>query len=776
MGVIKRLHSFMLFLNTQYDKLLSSDDEKISWFIDIDKSIENNDSLRNDFVLFNHFKDILELYNEEAMNPITMYARINNIGVNISEIFTKSGDDKLVYNKNLCIKDTSDMNISETKFIEVFDKKLKTSQDLSIYMTLAASLNKHKNTSIVTYGYSGTGKTYTLFGKVDEKNSGNNVNGILQSTLTGIHEMEEIEVRVFELYGKGIPYYFYWHNDTKRHNIEHKLYAYNIKKEWRNGKYILVPEHVYEYKSSEIEKYMKNPESFTMKINKHDMKYFDDFSETVNSIDKIRKENERIVSTPNNPESSRSIIIYDFKIQINKNPVTFLIIDLPGRENIEETYITPYLDNPVIKDILGVSSDENKLNRLKMIITCMVLNPMGLAVFDHDTIIKHTKNKITNNFLNNHSINNKGNKLYDIIRYNNDTFNTDATLNLIIGEASTEKKLEQRKKILAVFLMYDLIENRDFNTIETIYTEIINNEINKKIDEIHDTDIDNYRERLITTGFKDIKDRQKIYIAELDEKRQHETIVPNIFTNNNMFRNFIKFHYIKTQFEGIYINENITGIVKYLSMVSGTQDKKKMEDIYKQNDTLDKDTQRNIARSWIGSTYWFGSKYFNLKHIEENIQICESKSKSGKKNCETDIRSLKERQQLVVNNGDKMKILRDSFGIEDNSSYLKQCKFLFNDNYEYNYEELVNQRNLLIESYIPERIFNFENPIIEDVLNEYMTKHSTRKIKNFKFFYLFGNYERDDHRTSNCKEQAKLLEKTREFINFATNPSYVSYE
>ena len=737
--VVKRLFSFMTFLNTQYEG------KDIKSFIDIQDVSNNYTILRNDFILFNQFKNILEIYNESELNKITIYARINNNGNKpVEEIFTKEGDNLLVYDESMCkTEENAEEKKDKIKFTEVFDKTLPNPSDLSLYMTLSSSINKGKSTSIVTYGYSGTGKTYTLFGKVDSDDKTENVNGILQSTLAHINGITQIKIRVFELYGKGIPYTFYWKTDNGNHNISHNLFTYTLDPDVKGSKSVLIPKsHINKIEPNKFKAYIDDTSSYTT-VSKSNMDYFHNFSETVHAIDKIRYDNKRIVPTPNNPESSRSVIIYDFEIQINNDKdVTFLIIDLPGRENIEATYITPYLNNPVIQELL--EGNDTTLNELKMILTCMPLNPMGLASFAEDIIIKYIqenkKEMLEAPFFDTHKINKSGASLSKIINYNNEEFGVRGNIyGSIMGQAPDNNKLKQRKKIVALFLMSDLIEKRDFDTIGKIYTGILAKKINDHITKKVTGDVKaDLIAKLINTGFKNIK------------KEQPQTV--------EALQNYIKYDYIDTPFEGIYINENIMGIVKYLTtQLVIEQDIDNILEEYKQDaKKLDKDTQRNIARTWIGSKSWF-STYFNVtKEQIEKEPVKERKTQLKKRNA-----------YVEKKHAEKMELLYTSFGIDDEDK--SQYKFLFDAEYNYEPTSIVEQQKLLNNNYKPEKIFNFENPIIENVLQKYIGVAGTG-IDNFKFFYLFGNYNKDDPKTKlNCENQAKLLATTKNFITAITN-------
>ena len=58
---------------------------------------------------------------------------------------------------------------------------------------------------IITYGYSGVGKTFTVFGNKDNS-------GLLQTSLNNLGSNIRIKVKTFEIYGIALPYTSYWEN------------------------------------------------------------------------------------------------------------------------------------------------------------------------------------------------------------------------------------------------------------------------------------------------------------------------------------------------------------------------------------------------------------------------------------------------------------------------------------------------------------------------------------------------------------------------------------
>ena len=318
------------------------DNEKI-WGLDhlIKTKVEGNTNT-GFFYLFNTFHDkLFEYYNTE-MPPVANYIKINRIRINDDHVvtFEKRTDNKNLLkmdNLNLCPYTNNEKSafikdeVSKIEFTEIFDPdKFKENDGIPYYMGLTDFINKGKSMMILTYGYSGVGKSYTLFGNPADNNSNpkkNAVEGMLQSTLKRLGSGIEIQVKIFELYGLGVPYKFYWENPE---NFSHCIYDYKIQP---NG---------------DVNHSKKNKKVFPTYLEINNNKEYltlnnnqiTNFTLFINKIDEIRRKEGRIKATLNNPDSSRSIMIYDFKIKINKNkPYThFVIMDLPGKEDIYQTY------------------------------------------------------------------------------------------------------------------------------------------------------------------------------------------------------------------------------------------------------------------------------------------------------------------------------------------------------------------------------------------------------------------------------------------------------
>ncbi|NCY26430.1 MAG: hypothetical protein EBX37_16860, partial [Alphaproteobacteria bacterium] len=282
---------------------------------------------------------------------------------------------------------------------------------MASYMCLNTRISSGNGVCLITYGYSGTGKSYTLFG-------GPGKDGLLQGTLSKLDGLDKVYFRTFEIYGKGLPFVDYWYDETiipdpnnanrqktktkTKNNIYNYLYAYKLKNggpNYEEGIEVEKPntsakynayddEWAVELEETQITDYInkseilreniktntwtesttfiktqspdKKDELGYMEINNTEYQnLFKNFSLFTDKIEQMRIQTQRVRETPNNKVSSRSILIYDFVLVITKDnktiPVNFLIIDLPGREEIAPTFINKYTDyktNPVIYNII----------------------------------------------------------------------------------------------------------------------------------------------------------------------------------------------------------------------------------------------------------------------------------------------------------------------------------------------------------------------------------------------------------------------------------------
>lgn len=463
--------------------------------------------------------------------------------------------------------------LNSYKFTEVFDtQNFPNNQDMAAYMCLNTRISSGNGVCLITYGYSGTGKSYTLFGAPGKS-------GLLQGTLGKLDGLDKVYFRTFEIYGKGLPYVDYWYDETNtidpnnpnrkltntKNTIYNYLYAYKLENGGKNfveGIKVIKPETqsdfnkpddewAVELKGDQINNYIDKSTilSNNIKTNgntsteytkttpdgKNDiLKYmeignneyqdlFSNFSKFTDKIEEMRIRTQRVRETPNNKVSSRSILIYDFVLVINKDnqklPVNFLIIDLPGREEIAPTFINKYTDyktNPVLYNIIksefikdyksssstldsnykklfktGLTNDdlgEIYMKELRAMLCAFTLNPLAVPVFACEIIEKYIKDNYVN-----------GKNLKEII------------------ERKEKKTITLYGEINRVFLGNTLtLTDVEFSLLDDFYTENysekifiakpgFHNFINKKTDQIISViDITNtnykYAEQIIKYG------------------------------------------------------------------------------------------------------------------------------------------------------------------------------------------------------------------------------------------------------------------------------------
>lgn len=304
------------------------------------------------FFLFTTFYELLMEYRKKFNKRVANYIRINKIPTNADvETFKKQVINKNFLDSNslnLCTAGSQySHDISKIKFEEIFDpENFQDNATIPMYMGLSNFINSKESIVTVTYGYSGVGKTYTLFGGKSEDKY---VEGMLQRTLTDIREKDNISVKIFELYGLGVPYAFYWKTPK---TLNHSIFDYKI----QENNDIQVTEHPKDENGTFATYLDFKQEQYYTRLSSDKIKKF---SEYIEKIDKIRKETGRIKKTINNPESSRSIMIYDFLIKIKEVGVHFVIIDLPGKENIYETYCNINNDLTTIKETFMKHDNKN---------------------------------------------------------------------------------------------------------------------------------------------------------------------------------------------------------------------------------------------------------------------------------------------------------------------------------------------------------------------------------------------------------------------------------
>lgn len=664
--------------------------------IDIEKCVGN---VKKTFVIFNYFKDILDSYNEVwEQNKINIYARINDWAEeknNTSKMFKSDKTDAktLIVDKSVCdsLKNTGKTKI---RFSEVFDSEnFVSNNNITKYMTLETKLSQKKGVMLMTYGYSGTGKTFTLFG-----NDANQ--GLLQSTLNGIRGLEEVKFRVIELYGYGVQYPHYWKDSS---NVKQCVIKYNLNVQ--NDKIVIVGNGEEE---SNVTKVINNTTSNFISLEENIIeKVFKNFTTFIEQLDSLRKHAGRIRRTSNNPESSRSVVIYEFYLLIDQEYVPFVIIDLPGREEIVETYRDGYLNNPQIPH-------ELRTNFNKAILTAMSINPLALSILC-PTIIAQTFNELDNeqkqkilgynkmtgttlkdenfglgkNLKLKYLLNLQGNSI--TIRKNHNyiegiqgqkeiigfDINNDGSMKF--GEHSQQIPAKvnsvQYQGVLAIFIINRCILTGSFDILEKLYINIVNAYF--KIDTTR-VPIDEKKDFL-----------QKNLAISIDKVNSHKI--------NLLYAEALKFTTYLAPFEGIYINENIMGLLKVLA--------------------------KRVARK---------TDQYILSHL----------TSTQDKTLDFDVQ--------------KEKIRNANFKL------YTQIKGQDSEQYENIYMTESELIKLQQSNYSSQKIYEYDKPFIESIVDIYTHKRDNiKEVSFFKMFYLFSNNDLE----KKCEHQWKLLNDTLAFVN-----------
>lgn len=343
-----------------------------------------------------------------------------------------------------------DANSPGIGFSRIYNTKVFPDSDIiSNYMSIAANIQARKGTVLMTYGYSGTGKSASLFGKPGNAETGEPpANGILQATFDQFSaEKSTIYMRVFEIYGLGTKNNFYWNPTANFENAADKLCYPQF--------YQCIIEHIIDTSDPTVLKsigqiaytnkqdmlayvldfnYAASANSFTIK-NRHGIggeevtlseglsydTYFDNtgqrninkdnsatfvtikdeqyhnFVAFTKSIDARRKKGikikrvleqtiKQIKGTRNNPDSSRSILVYDFEIKLDKSDpdspiIPFLIYDLPGKEDMVRTYVN--LEQETKFTFNDLERDDDRIKERK---NTYVYNPLLAPIFDNNAV------------------------------------------------------------------------------------------------------------------------------------------------------------------------------------------------------------------------------------------------------------------------------------------------------------------------------------------------------------------------------------------------------
>lgn len=789
--------------------------------------------------------------------------------------------------------------ISSMKFTEVFDStQFPGNDDISKYMQISGRLKDGYGVCLITYGYSGTGKTFTLFG---DKGSATKppVNGLLQATLGELNGLDEIAFRVYELYGYGVPYTQYWidkqnKNATRVDNIDSILIKYklnlgsgnvidaNIDSYIDNHKNII--EYIEKTKSSQYDEssgYIKINSIIKIK------EAFANFKLLTDKIDEIRKEEikddtnnknfpPRIRDTPNNKESSRSIIVYEFKLTIKENGInkisTFLIVDLPGREDIAKTFVDPYqkpsiqeaikkgfdsqkppksipnIDTDILKDdnimnhYQSNSDIDTYLSYCRLLILAMTLNPMVMPVLAPQQFIKYIEDKknikIINEIINKEllterygrgtrkeDITNDGKKeerIVEIKEYTDlkmdDEYINASNIQLSKLVNFTENKITpttfpaigyddkfnkiQYKIVFCIHFMNRLLLLKKFDIIKDLYQKIIDDKINFYIKEciqkldlgglkkiIQDAINDNFKGEYLKEKLQ-TEDGLKKTLSTFGDKTKLDNIIKFLINNQNLEQkdspsdeelkqirdkiyNEIKFNYIVNGFEGIYINENIMGIVKYLKGLSldkgevSNEEKLRME--MEQNTNLGFAFQQKIARMLLSSNIIYPTNDDYKSNIQDpsNLAVILEYEKINKQKRKLD-KQIKNIEVEEMNNPIKLiELYRFNKILEEIDNKIIYNKIIETKLKETKLNETILNETKLNALLTQLKLGSSTNPtvkIIKETINLiFKMEENVQKIKIIK--QLLDNLQEKESEINTLKRKKNFINKISEDID-----------
>lgn len=232
--------------------------------------------------------------------------------------------------------------IEEIKFSNIYSDE--TPEELSQQMLLVTKLKLGTGVKIVMQGYSGTGKSFSLFG-------GGGKPGIVQSVIDQM-DSPSVYMRIYEMYGYALPYDFYFEKDPLfyifAHDFDNALNYRTTNKIFRKNEretYINAfsdsentggpderPSSIVNLGAENIQNYIEVSKDELINL-----------SRLLEDIEKERKNGyegryKTIKPTKNNPESSRSIILIEFKIEVEGKFIPMVLVDMPGREDIKKSY------------------------------------------------------------------------------------------------------------------------------------------------------------------------------------------------------------------------------------------------------------------------------------------------------------------------------------------------------------------------------------------------------------------------------------------------------
>jgi hypothetical protein len=452
---------------------------------------------------------------------------------------------------------------------------------MSAFMSISNSLNNLEGTILYTFGASGVGKSFTLFGKKEI-----NKQGIVQATLKSLDSVEKLKIKVYEIYGLGFNDKSYWNSS----NVYEKYIVHYLNFNGSDFSYRNKKDNVLNF-----DEFANVNDAYT-ELNSEQLKDAD-FSKLIDTIDSVRKSGikfgdnviQTIKPTANNPESSRSILVYEFIIckKLSANnivEVPLILIDMPGKELISNTYNCPAAPK-ICSDsdsICPVSTELFKTDFLKTSTGYKIISSMKQIfdeLFPDSTELKGGDKGLSNQ--KNKSLQSK--KTIDITvntsstKVNNDYFKLDMS-QLLSGNSFESDKKSIKKNFNIFYKLYkDYMTRNDINVkdgdgipkdiyefatnqpdIKQIYNDIIKLYNENKLLKITDEELklfrfsNNFIDKSATKSLDvDFEKNNKLKISgsklftrklcgNIDNKGQKYDCLRNIIYIKNVYKKYIE--------------------------------------------------------------------------------------------------------------------------------------------------------------------------------------------------------------------------------------------
>jgi hypothetical protein len=738
------------------------------------------------YFLLTIFNPVLSAWKKAQHRKVANFLKINmNINKDRHEIFQGNPKSDKFLDVNVLKKcntpgklgDLDISTISKIKFEQIFTADRENEQ-IPNSMGITRIIGDGESVVIITYGYSGVGKTFTLFGKAG-KDGKPPIKGMLQTILDG-QKGTRVFVKIFELYGLAVPYKFYW-ADTKK--LNHHIWKYKVvpsKNEVDNK-----PEKVEKDKNGKFEEFL-NFDNYYQELTKDQVNGFENI---VQQIDEIRRCYGRIKKTKNNPESSRSIMLYDFKMQPeDSKEVHFVIIDLPGKENIYETFCKDEANESKLDpDFLKFQNPT--ITTLKGRIGSVVIkDPTGNVKAFKEILEKKGIGPIDNQNLNDRY---SGRLIRTILFSNILWISMIPEFAILFDDPLVDKVWEddvRKNTVPTNIILYNNLKDTDSNI--TFFTESKNW---KSVTGSHLFPINNkfntdykcallrlraFHERILYTIVGYIENGNLELLGEkintMIEDNQHNSYY------SDMFQKEFKIKYGFVGLEAFYINENILGLLQVLAnkvvkdrhLRDGKDGDPKypkvvceQKEIYKDiiKDFSDNDYPIKLKGDETGMTVSSDEFYSNLQilnvfekesFVEKVFGSFEVKDKSGKPVTEDCFLFVKEDDEAQQN----ADLFKNNFRLitDDHFEYANEIEALANRNIPKHFKK---PYTTLINNYNYNAGFNLSDPPIKKILDPFLDF-----IDNIYVLFVVSNSANNNNENT-CDKQQKLLSDTKIFMD-----------